>query len=175
MKGPPSATRVACLTSGFGIWNLHGRRLLLALFLIFLSAACGTQEAGPSGVPGPTEIRPPDLTARPDGLARQFLDRLQNRDFERAYELFGPRLRMRLSREAFGEGLSRALQTESTRAAYQSRWVQSERILGDRALVTVSDRVQPQLQAWVWEFRREGSAWKLWSLDLPPVLSRSGD
>ncbi len=154
-------------------WRRLGR--VLALLLVLVSAACSGQKTGTSGVPGPSEIRPPELANRPDGLARQFLDGVRNRDPERAYNLFSSRLQDRLSEQAFRQEIGRALETESTRAAYQSRWVQSERILGDRALVTVSDRKNPQLQPWTWEFRQEGSGWKIWDLDLPPVLSRFRD
>ncbi len=147
-----------------------GLRLAL-LVLALIAVACGGQKAGTSRLVGPTDIKPPELANRPDGLARLFLDQVRDRRFDQAYGLFSPQLQARLSKEAFRRSLGQALQVDSTRAAYQSRWVQSERIMGGRALVTVADRTRPQVQPWKWEFRQEGSAWKLWALDLPPVLS----
>ena len=156
------------------IHNLPLPGLTLALLVLALIAtACGGRKAGNSGLVGPTDIKPPELATRPDGQARLFLDQVRDRRFDQAYGLFSQRLQARLSNEAFRRGLGQALQADSTRAAYQDRWVQSERILGEQALVIVSDRTRPQVLPWTWEFRKEGSAWKLWALDLPPVLSHN--
>jgi hypothetical protein len=75
-----------------------------------------------------------------------------------------------MSAEDFEKRMGEALKTASTRLAYENRWVQSERIEGPRALVTVSDRRYSQVQAWTWEFWLEAGAWRIRTLDLPPIL-----
>jgi hypothetical protein len=151
---------------------LSSRPLKACLIMLTLMAlACGGGQVGPGPTnPGPTEIPPPSLKDRPDMLARDFLDHLRAQRFRQAHAFLGTSLQAAMTTEVFETRMGEALKTASTRLAYENRWVQSERIEGSRALVTVSDRRYSQVQPWTWEFRLEEGKWKIQTLDLPPIL-----
>lgn len=155
---------------------LHRRPLLLLFLLCLLGApACGRSggtEAPPA--PGPTDIPPPPLTARPDGLARSFLDLVRQQRYPQAYGYLGAEARARISEQEFARQLGEAMKTASTRLSYENRWVESERIEGDTAVIMVSDVKYPEAQVWRWEFRREGGEWKLQKLFMPPIVTHPG-
>lgn len=148
------------------------RPLVVWLFMLALAAiACGGSQGGAGEiVPGPTDLPAPSLEGRPDALAREFLDHVRARRFKQAHRYLGTGLQTAMTAEEFSQRLDEALKTGSTRLAYENRWVQSERIEGPRALVTVSDRKYPQVQPWTWEFWLEAGEWRVRTLDLPPVL-----
>lgn len=152
---------------------LHRRPLLLLLLLCLLGAtACGRSggsEAPPA--PGPTDIPPPPLTARPDGLARSFLDLVRQQHFAQAYAHLGAEAKARVTEQEFTQRLAEAMKTASTRLSFENRRIESERIQGDTALIMVSDAKYPEAQVWQWEFRREAGEWKLQKLYMPPIVT----
>ena len=153
---------------------LSSRPLKACLIMLTLMAlACGGGQGGPEPAnQGPTEIPPPSLQGRPDMLARDFLDHLRAQRFRQAHAFLGTSLQAAMTADVFEKSMGEALKTASTRLAYENRWVQSERIEGSRALVTVSDRRYSQVQPWTWEFELEEGKWKIRTLDLPPILRR---
>lgn len=160
---------------------MHVRRLrfvpllLLALVLLWGAAACG-RSPGPEKppAPGPTDIPPPPLNARPDGLARTFLDLVRQERFDQAYGYLGTEAKARISPADFSRQLGEAMKIASTRLSFESRWVEGERIEGETAIVKVADRKYPEAQVWNWEFRPEGGAWKIQRLYMPPVVTHPG-
>jgi len=146
----------------------------LAAWLVVLalaSLACGGGRGGAGEATlGPTEIPPPSLEGRPDTLAREFLDHVRAHRFKQAHGYLGTGLQATVTAEDFERRMGEALKTGSTRIAYENRWVQSERVEGPRALVTVTDRRYSQVQAWTWEFWLEAGTWRIRTLDLPPIL-----
>lgn len=131
--------------------------------------ACGGSDKGLVDVPGPTEIPPPSLDARPDGLARAFLELIVEGRYDKAHDYLSIDGQLENPRSMFIDGLTKALSLKSTKFSYENRAVESERVVGNSALVTVGDTKYPQANKWVWEFEKTTVGWKIRSLDLPPV------
>lgn len=147
---------------------------ILAVVLVLAAAACGSRARSPGGpaVPGPTDVPPPNLAVRPDGRARQFLDLVREGRYAQAYDGFlAQEARARVSKDQFVGQLTEAMKTASTRAGYENRWVQSERIEAGVAVLVISDRKFPEAVPWTWEFVREGGEWRLRRLYLPPIVT----
>ena len=145
---------------------------LMAAVLLFASG-CSPVTIDTKGEELPEGMlteKAPDLSNRPDGLAKDFLKCIQKGQYAKAYDYFGAEARGQISRDSFVSTMSNYLATASTKQSYMSRSVRSERIVSKTGVVEVVDRNSPNSKVWVWEFENNYEGWKIRSLDLPPVM-----
>lgn len=140
---------------------------------MLLTSGCSKIEIDNKGEDLPEGMlteKAPDLSNRPDGLAEEFLQAIQDENYSKAYDFLGMDAQNEISRDSFVSGMQNYMATASTKQSYMSRAVKSERVVGKTGMVEVADRNSPSSKVWVWEFQENYAGWKIRSLDLPPLL-----